>query len=109
MVNHGAQNMVCYTSYARTHVHTEPPYSALLRSNLLLTPATQNWDGGVEENAAKFAIHVEYLGISGPTGWVLNLAVVYELPETAWCQYSAWATPNFVHVKIERDGRTAGR
>ena len=68
MVNHGAQNMVCYTLCARTRVHTEPPYSALLRSNLLVTPATQTWDGGVEENAAKFAINVDYLGISDPPG-----------------------------------------
>lgn len=68
MVNHGAQNMVCYTLRVHQHAHTEPPYSALLQSNLPITPATQTWDGGVEENAGKFAIDVDYLGISDPTG-----------------------------------------
>lgn len=60
------------------HTHTEPPFSALLGSNLLVTPATQSWDGGVEGSTAKFTIYVEYLGISDSTGWVLNVAVVYE-------------------------------
>ena len=67
MVNHGPQNMVCYTLCAHTCMHPETADCALLWSNLLVTPATQTWDGGVEENAAKLAIDADYLGISGPT------------------------------------------
>lgn len=67
MVNHRAQNMACYT-FVHVQTHTETPYSALLWSNLPITPAAQTWNGGVEENAGKLAIHVDYLGILDPTG-----------------------------------------
>lgn len=69
MVSHRAQNMVCYTLCAGRQAHIDLPYSALLQCNLLVIPATQTLDGGVKENATKFAIYVDCLRILDPVGW----------------------------------------